>query len=446
MSEAQQHSMDFVATHEKLVKVKDTINKMVFEREDETDGILLGILSGQNTLFFGEVGTAKTYQLQVASSLLGLTDFDILLSETVKPDQIFGPTDIPALADGIQRTKYKDYAPGCEVLFFDEIFKANAVVLNPLLWLINEHKYRDGDNGIVNCPTKAVFGASNELPQDDGLKAIYDRFLLRYRVSYLKDDNSTRKMIESYVGGSTKSDPIMTREEVEFLISKTKEVVVPKQVIDTAISMRRSLERGALNESISDRRFLNAIKLVQASAILAGRMEATIQDLEVFASIFWNKPEQIHKVQSFVYAKSSADASVLSTYLEKALEIKNELNNGGDLSEHVKALKKLWRTTSTFKSRYANQVSLEIKSIGMLFLSLIKDRKVFRVVKTDMEDAIKVNAATASVWTYKEMKSMGFRYRRRAQYWHYDNSLKHLSKMLKKKGIKLVVQDMTSGE
>lgn len=422
---------------EKLQEVRKILNEKVFEREEETDGILLGILSGENVLFIGEVGTAKTYHIQLASKLLGLSTFDILLSETVKPDQIFGPTDIPALAEGKQQFKYKGYAPDCDILFFDEVFKANATVLNPLLWIMNEHKFRDGDNGIMYCDTKTVFGASNEIPSDTTLKAIYDRFLLRYKVSYLKDDLNVKKLVGSFLFSSKDLSSVISKNEMNRLIESVSQVKVPEKIQEKAISIRRLVEH-SLGNTISDRRFLKSFKVMQASAVLNGRTTVEAQDLEVLANIFWEELSQIFKVQSLVYSKSSMDTAELSTYLEQALMLKDELNCGGDLKIPFKKLNRLFWETKKFKSRYARQISLEIKSIGMLFLNLIKERKKFKIVITSMEDSIRLTQATANVWTYEELRNMGFKKRRKMNYWYYPSSLKSLKSTLKKKGVSLV--------
>ena len=251
----------------KINEIRKVLNSVVLERQEETDGILLSVLSGANALFLGEPGTAKTFHLQLASKLLGLSNFDILLSETVKPDQIFGPTDIPALAEGKQQTKYIGYAPDCEILFFDEIFKANATVLNPLLWLINEHLFRDGDNGIVKCKVMASFAASNELPTDPLLAALYDRFLLRFNVTYLKSDDNIRKMINSSLSIPEEFGPILTKVEVDRLRELTKTVVLPDEMRDKAMVIRRQVEY-TMGFKISDRRFVKSIRVIQASAVL----------------------------------------------------------------------------------------------------------------------------------------------------------------------------------
>jgi MoxR-like ATPase len=428
---------------EKLQLARSTINHSVFERENETDGLLISILSGTNMLFFGDVGAAKTMQIQIASVLFGLSYFDILLSDATKPTDIFGPTDIPALAEGKQQTKYIGYAPDAEILFLDEIFKANASILNQLLWLLNEHKFRDGDNGIVKCKVKTAFAASNELPSDPILKAIYDRLLLRYQITYIKDETNMKELIGRFLSTKSEFKPIFTDDDLQKLQALTRNVSIPDDVRDTAIRIRRSCEY-ATGSKISDRRFLSSFRAVQASAILGGRVVADLSDLEVFAHIFWDNPNAILKVQSVVFSNTSNDTAALSSYWERAVQIKDTYRSEGKLRDNLKELKSLHQHVSAFKGRYARQVASEIKAVGLSVAELIRQRKTFTVIRVFIGESPIVKAAPASVllWSGKELRSFGFRHRRKANYWYTTSSKRTLKATMDKHGIDLIVSSM----
>ena len=63
------------------------------------------------------------------------------------------------------------------------MFKANSAILNSLLTILNERKFDNG-NQRVEVPLMAVVAASNELPDNEELDALYDRFLIR-KVGYI---------------------------------------------------------------------------------------------------------------------------------------------------------------------------------------------------------------------------------------------------------------------
>ena len=54
---------------------------------------------------------------------------------------------------------------------------SNSAILNALLTLLNERKFTSGGQ-ILRSPLISVFAASNEVPGDETLNAIFDRFLL----------------------------------------------------------------------------------------------------------------------------------------------------------------------------------------------------------------------------------------------------------------------------
>jgi MoxR-like ATPase len=69
-----------------------------------------------------------------------------------------------------------------EVVFLDEVFNASSAILNALLTFMNERKFHDRGK-IVRTPLRLLVSATNHTPREDGLAAVYDRFLLRARLS-----------------------------------------------------------------------------------------------------------------------------------------------------------------------------------------------------------------------------------------------------------------------
>ncbi|MCZ7608183.1 MAG: AAA family ATPase [Planctomycetota bacterium] len=96
--------------------------------------------------------------------------------------------DIARLREGVVATITEGMLPRAEFVFLDEIFNANSAILNNLLTVLNERTYRRGAE-LHNLPLLSLFSASNSLPEDDALRALFDRFLLRCHVSNLPRDN-----------------------------------------------------------------------------------------------------------------------------------------------------------------------------------------------------------------------------------------------------------------
>ncbi len=424
----------------KLAVVQQELNTHVLEREEETRGILLAVLSGTNALFLGDVGTAKTMHISIASTLIGLSYFDILMSETTKPDQLFGPVDIPALANGKQQFKYHDYAPGSNILFFDEIFKANATTLNPLLWLMNEHNFRDGDNGIVKCPTYAVFAASNEVPTDPVLKAVFDRLLLRFNVTYLKSDASLHKLVGLLSSGKGDPQSILSRSDIDTLRAHVKTITVPRAVTDLAIKVRRQIEN-TMGYKLSDRRFLQTFRIMQASAVLRGDTEVKPTDVEVFAYVGWNEISQQARVENVVYASTSAEVVEVSTYMEQIDGLREKVNKLANLREVLKEMKRIHAELSRFTSRYARRCANEVRDAGRNVSALLKSRKSIEGILVNLGDGsriFKMHTHYNRLWSAKELRSFGLRHKRKGDYW-YSKNLGGSKRLAKEKGVSISV-------
>src|SRR5260370_40402019 len=94
-----------------------------------------------------------------------------------------------------------------ELVFLDEVFKSNSAILNALLTLLNERRLTSGGQ-VLSSPLISAFGASNEVPSDDALTAIYDRFLVRIR-----NDNLDAYHFQDLLQKGLENEALGEREE-----------------------------------------------------------------------------------------------------------------------------------------------------------------------------------------------------------------------------------------
>src|SRR5688572_26852601 len=150
------------------------------EKDDILDLMAVCLVARENLFLLGPPGTAKTALVHNLARSLHVRAFDYLLTRFTEPNELFGPFDIRKLREGELVTNTEGMLPEAEFVFLDELLNANSAILNSLLMVLNERIFRRGRE-TRRLPLLMVVGASNRLPEDDALAALFDRFLLRVR-------------------------------------------------------------------------------------------------------------------------------------------------------------------------------------------------------------------------------------------------------------------------
>jgi len=283
---------------ESLSAVQSSFRSVFKERDDEIRGALLGILSGEHVIFLGPPGTAKTYLANnICKSIEGGTFYYYLLTRFTTPDEIFGPLSLKALEQDEFRRNIEGCLPTAHIALLDEIFKANSSILNSLLTILNERKFHNGKS-ILDIPLLSVFGASNELPEEDeNLEALYDRFLFRYAVDYIQDERNFFEYLTGSSDGFTPSTTLSIRN-INAIREKAQDLPVDPDVLDSILALRKELQSTEI--SISDRRWKKILQVLKVAAVANGDASVNRTMLPLLQHILWTVPEQREQIRKIV--------------------------------------------------------------------------------------------------------------------------------------------------
>lgn len=291
-----------VGLSSRLSRVSQALDSQFLGKSEVIRLLLVAIVAREHAVLVGPPGTAKSALLRTLAELIDARYFEYLLTRFTEPNEIFGPIDIAAFREGTYQRRTAGMLPEAEVVFLDEVFKSNSAILNALLSLLNERRFTSGSQ-VLDCPLISVFGASNEVPSDESLSALFDRFLLRIRSDNL-DAYHFNELVQLGIAHEVKKllrqkpAPLVTAQELHGM---TEELARRLQFSDDFLSTYKGLvfQIRAEGISVSDRRVVKMLKLFAASAYLDGRSQAEASDLFVLKHI-WNTEDQAPILQGIV--------------------------------------------------------------------------------------------------------------------------------------------------
>jgi len=357
----------------KLTRLVDELSKPFVHRREEALVLVLGILAREHVLLIGEPGTAKSALARRLASLVNARFFKYLLTRFTEPSELLGPLDIAGLKQGVYRRITRDKLPEAEIVFLDEVFNANSAILNSLLSILQERIVYDGYTEI-KTRVWTVIGASNTIPDEPELEALYDRFVLRHLVTPLPAEywpDLVDRALEIEARGDEAPEPMISLGEIARLYRDVFSVDL-SEVKDKLIKLFMIFEEKGLH--MSDRRKGKAVKIVAAHALLQGRRRATLEDLHVLKYIAPRDLDDFEKVKTILFEEIRTKDKILQELAEIernvatiAPEIKRARTYSPRLIDYYKIL---------------NQLSNRVKSIA----ADVEDDEVIAVASRLLDD------------------------------------------------------------
>lgn len=323
--------------NQRIEKILNHLSDNMYEREHIIALTLLGALSGTNTFLLGSPGTAKSLiSRKIAQAFEQPKYFEYLMNRFSTPEEVFGPVSIKALKEDRYTRKIESYLPNADFAFLDEIWKSSPAILNALLTLVNEKLFKNGDE-ILHVPLKALISASNEIPaENQGLDALYDRFILRLIVEPIKNNENFLNLICS------KPTEIEVNLDKQLLIKKDEwqkwqkdihEVKFSKEVSDIILMIRQKISDLPKDKKIyvSDRRWQRAAYLLKAAAFFNGRQEVILSEIFLLKYCLWIKSEDFKVIQKIIeqnLTKNGLDTGIeIDGLILKNQSLEKEITN-----------------------------------------------------------------------------------------------------------------------
>ena len=296
---------------EQISQLIQAISVGLHERDETVALALLAILSGQSVFLYGPPGTAKSLIARRLSLAFKESKyFEYLMNRFSTPEEVFGPVSIKELKEDRYIRKTTGYLPEADIAFLDEIWKSSPAILNTLLTIINERKFRNGDK-VIDVPLKGIVAASNEIPaENQGLEALYDRFIVRLVVNPMTE----RRNFDALLNDIPTEPVVPVNESLTFDAQKWNEaltglnnVVVSKETLNVIHAIRVKIDEYNKKEAnksspiyISDRRWQKVARVLRMAAYLCDRREVKPIDALILKDCLWTKVDNREALSKMV--------------------------------------------------------------------------------------------------------------------------------------------------
>ena len=294
---------------QKVREVGRALDERYLDKSELIRMLLVTLVAGEHMLIVGPPGTAKSAMVRHLARLIDARYFEYLLTRFSEPNEIFGPIDIKAFREGTYLRRVEAMLPDADIVFLDEIFKSNSAILNSLLSILNERRFFTG-SASIQVPLSSLYGATNEIPNDDALGAVFDRFLVRTLSDNLDSfhfhgliERGLRGEVEGLAqsGGAGVDDalrPLVSLAEIRALKGRlARHLQFPEEFLARYKSLVFQIRSEGV--TLSDRRVVKLLKLFAASALIDGRPTVDDGDLFVLRHV-WNSVDQIPIVEDIV--------------------------------------------------------------------------------------------------------------------------------------------------
>jgi MoxR-like ATPase len=293
----------FTPLHTRFGNLAVEVSTEIHERSQEVHTAILAALSNLHHFQLGPPGTAKSLLVdRIYRRIDGLTDddyFRYLMAKTTAPEELFGGLNLLTYKEtGVFERNTDRMLPVARIGFLDEIFKAGSAILNTLLTIMNEREFYNA--GVTyRVPLITMFAASNELPEGEELRALFDRLHFRHLVHEIQETSNFVEMLNTPMVENP--EKLISLEDLYAAQQQVAKVKIPMDVIEALKGLRADLlhDDGVM---ATDRRWKQCLPIIQAEAWLEGEEVADVAHMRPLMHVLWEELSFRRAVTSQVLA------------------------------------------------------------------------------------------------------------------------------------------------
>ena len=325
------------ATVAKLAAVADfqRTERFVIGRAHEFHIVTLCLVARKHPLLFGSPGTAKTMTVDALMEHIPLTSFRTQAYKASPPEQFIGPISFKGMENDVFCRIVTGKLPDVEVGIVDEITRAPRAVLPAFQGMMVEREFDTGD-GVVPIPLRTLIGTCNTIQDDPELQAFFDRWTFKLIVKAPQTQNEMFDILKGALHrqehGPAPVPPelMIGRAELLALQKAADRVVCSDDIVWKVAELYANVT--GIGVVASPRRYVQLIEAMRSNAILDGRDEVLIDDLQLASDSFWNFEDEAPKVRAEVVKFASPWVRSAAGYLNAFTDLVSRL---GEIQGHV---------------------------------------------------------------------------------------------------------------
>ena len=363
------------AAAQRLQTYFSAVNLLFVERSEVLRRIKYAMTLREHVLMDGPTGAAKSMLIDtVFQGIEGAKVWGMDLTRFTSEAQLFGSYDVIEMRKSGHLVHMTEGSMA-EAHFAKtgEFFDASDATLRTLLGALNERRIARGPQ-IIRLPLITTIADTNFAPDSLGnrqgtLQAVIDRFLFRTRVGYVVDpDNRLRMLKMALDADAAPTLPSLSLEDIELVSGTVRGMnMVDDPYVVEAYNEMVTLYKNALQKAtrpeVSDRRFMRAVHIMEAHALLDSRKSATFDDLEVTRYVLCQTDQEEELLKA-------ARAEAIAKWAQKAArrEIDQERFNLSQFTDRIPSL-----DVATLGTIQLDQMVVDLETLRMEMSSFTAD-------------------------------------------------------------------------